>query len=71
MRYIGKTAAISSKHLEQINWTVPDLPPALPWKQARVLLLSHLPFLSRKTYAHTEPAALCHPNFHQHNLFAK
>lgn len=64
MQYTGKTAAISSKLYEQINWAVPDLPPALPWKQARLLLLSHLPFLSHKIYAYTESAALCHPNFH-------
>lgn len=71
MQYMGKTAAISSKHLEQISWTVPELPPALPWKQARIPLLGRLPFLSHKTCAHTHPAARCHPAFHQHNIFAK
>lgn len=53
IQYIGKTAAISSKHLEQINWTVPELTPALPWSEDKILLLGHLPLLPHKTRTQT------------------
>jgi len=58
MQYMGKTAAVSSKHLEQINWTVPELPSSLPWKEARILLLACLLFLPRKTCTHTPGSSL-------------
>lgn len=48
MRYMGKTAAISNEHFEQFNWTVLELPSALPWNEAKILLFGHRPFLSHK-----------------------